>query len=284
LGSYPALDVTLGESVTSDLEDRLLGTLDDFSPLAVQEREAGDGWRIFFSTPTERDGAARALREEPDLALRIASIDVPDEDWARRSQASLTAIRIGRLIVAPPWDNPRTNAAATLTAESGDLVIEIDPSMGFGTGHHATTRLCLGLLQRQRLREARVLDIGTGSGVLAIAASLLGANEVLAIDHDADALQNARDNIDRNHARVLVRHVDLEAIENDRFDLVIANLTAAAITRHAHTLSALVQPGGVLILSGFSPDDVRDVAEALGVEPIENAIEGDWAAMLVERG
>jgi ribosomal protein L11 methyltransferase len=286
LDSYPALDVIMDRgSITSDLEDQLLCTIDEFSPLAIQEREAGDGWRVFFPTPVERDRAARALREGQRLDLRnVEPIDVPDGDWARRSQAALTAVRIGRLIVAPPWDHPLTSLSPTLAAQAGELVIEIDPSMGFGTGHHATTRLCLALLQRQHLGQARIIDVGTGSGVLAIAASLLGATEVVAIDHDADALENARENIERNHAHVVVRQVDLGSLEGGQFDLAIANLTSAVIVRHARALAGLVRAGGALILSGFSPDDAREVAEAFGVEPAEMMVEGEWAAVLVRVG
>ena len=114
--------------------------------------------------------------------------------------------------------------------------------MGFGTGHHATTRLCLALLQRQRLESTRVVDVGTGSGVLAIASSLLGAGEVVAIDHDADALTNARLNIERNHTRIELCQVDLGALESERFDVVLANLTSAVIIRHAGALARLVRP------------------------------------------
>jgi ribosomal protein L11 methyltransferase len=283
LDSSPALDVTVERnSGASDLEDRLLAALDAFSPLAIQDRETGDGWRVYFTTPNERDRAAQALQDELGSELQdIASIDVPDEDWARRSQAALTAVRIGRLIVAPPWDHPHRSAAPTLPARPGEIAIEIDPSMGFGTGHHATTRLCLALLQQQHLENASVVDVGTGSGVLAIAASLLGAIEVVAIDHDADALANARENIERNQATVTLRHVDLGSLESGQFDLALANLTSAVILRYSRALARLVKPGGAIILSGFSPDDVREVAEAFGVEPAEMTVEGEWAAMLV---
>jgi ribosomal protein L11 methyltransferase len=286
LDRSPALDVTVERnSGASDLEDRLLAALDAFSPLAIQDRETGDGWRVYFTTPNERDRAAQALQDELGSELQdIASIDVPDEDWARRSQAALTAVRIGRLIVAPPWDHPHRSAAPTLPARPGEIVIEIDPSMGFGTGHHATTRLCLALLQQQHLENASVVDVGTGSGVLAIAASLLGAIEVVAIDHDADALANARENIKRNQATVTLRQVDLSSLESGQFDLALANLTSAVILRYSRALARLVKPGGAIILSGFSPGDVREVAEAFGIEPAEMTVEGEWAAMLVRVG
>jgi len=285
--TYPALDLTVSSEHLHalDFEDRLYAVLDSLSPIAIQEDDSGDRWRVFFSSSVDRHQALLSLRDELGAELdRIEPVDVPDEDWARRSQAALTAVRIGRLIVAPPWDRPEATVSTSLTAGAGDIVIEIDPSMGFGTGHHATTRLCLTLLQQQSLTNARVIDVGSGSGVLAIAASLLGAAAVVAIDHDPDALANARENVRRNHVRVDIREADLQSLGAGRFDLVLANLTAAVIVRHRDALSRLLAPGGLMILSGFSADDAGDVAGAFAVEPLETVVEGDWAAMLLQRG
>src|SRR5439155_10005917 len=142
---------------------------------------------------------------------------VADEDWARRSQADLRAIDVGGLIVAPPWDSRHSKP-----------VIVIEPSMGFGTGHHATTRLCLRLMQRRELRGARVIDVGTGSGVLALAAWKLGASDVVAVDNDPDALDNARANIARNGGAAAIDVVcdDLNALKLQAADVIVANLTA----------------------------------------------------------
>jgi ribosomal protein L11 methyltransferase len=202
---------------------------------------------------------------------------VPDEDWARRSQESLRAIEAGGLVVAPPWDVPRAGAAP---------VIIIEPSTGFGTGHHATTRLCLVLLQQLDLRGARVLDIGTGSGVLALAAWKLGASDVVAVDHDADALDNARDNIARNGAAASIDVVrdDLGALRIQRADVVLANLTGAVLVRHAADLTGLATDGGYLILSGFAPSDVPVIHRAFsGLSVIETKSEDHWAALTLRR-
>ena len=119
-----------------------------------------DQWRVFFHDASDRDAALTRLREQ--LAeLRFDPFDAADENWAARSQESLRAVKVGRIIVAPPWDTP--------------ITLVIRPSMGFGTGHHATTRLCLAALQQISLDRCTVLDVGAGSAVLAIAASLLGA-------------------------------------------------------------------------------------------------------------
>src|SRR5262249_49339994 len=158
----------------SPLLDRLYALLDDFEPLGVVELDAGI--RVFFRNRQQRDAARHAIAEH--AGLDCVPVEVDDEDWARRSQQNLRAVEVGGLIVAPPWD-----------ASTGSLpVITIEPSTGFGTGHHATTRLCLRLMQQLDLRGSRVLDIGTGSGVLALAAWKLGAADIVAIDNDRDAL------------------------------------------------------------------------------------------------
>ncbi len=199
MAEYPALEITFRDSSDPFLRDRLYAQLDDFAPIAIHEDDAADRWRVFFGSASSRDAARAALASQ--ASVQASPIDVADEDWARRSQENLKAIEAGGLIIAPPWDVPRPGNKTGSAGHAADLpVIVIEPSTGFGTGHHATTRLCLQLLQRLEVRGARVLDIGTGSGVLALAAWKLGAADVVAIDNDPDALDNARANIARNGA------------------------------------------------------------------------------------
>ena len=284
---YPALDLRFSPGPgAGTLQDMLYAELDAFEPVAIHEHESGDGWRVFFPTSAQRDGARRALASEFENALELQAIDVDDEDWARRSQAALTAVRAGRLVIAPPWDVPpgiRDPGSGTRSDPASriphpDIVIVIDPSTGFGTGHHATTRLCLELLQELDVRGKRVVDVGTGSGVLAIAASKLGAREVIAIDHDADALRNARENVERNGTAVELLESDLSRISVAPADIVLANLTGAVLQRYADSLKRLVIRGGVLIVSGFSSGDLDDVARALNASQLEPAQQDGWAA------
>lgn len=274
---YPALDLRFSPGPgAGSLQDFLYAELDTYEPVAIQEHESGDGWRVFFRTHGQRDAARVALRAEfHNALLDLSPIDVADDDWARRSQADLTAVRVGRIIVAPPWD---VRAPGPPGTRAPDIVIVIEPSMGFGTGHHATTRLCLELLQGLDLTGRRVIDVGTGSGVLAIAAARLGAASVLALDNDPDALVNARENVARNGAAIDVREADIAALDAPPGDVVLANLTAAVLQRSARALASLVSPGGTLIVSGFGPDESPAVSSALGREPIRQVRDGEWVA------
>ena len=252
--TWPALDVR-------HVPEFLEAALTDYQVSAINEGD--ESWRIFFHSADERDRAASGLRAEFE-GVDVEPVDVPDEDWAARSQASLGAIHIGRIIVAPPWDAPTT--------------IVVQPSMGFGTGHHATTRLCLAALQHIEMRGMTVIDVGTGSGVLAIAASLLGAANVIAIDDDADAVSAARENLMLNRrARVTLRVGDLRQMESANADLVLANLTGGLLVAAADRLKRLTDSGGRLILSGFMASEERDVLAAFAPLAVEHrAQEEEW--------
>ena len=289
MASYPALALRFRSGVKAGLRDDLLhAALDDCEPLAIEEDENDAGWLVYFRDEALRDAAAESV--SPFLGqylTSLATLDVPDEDWARRSQADLKAVAVGRLIIAPPWDLPGDHAlvpaagARAAGATDARVLIVIEPSMGFGTGHHQTTRLCLALLQRMDTAGRRVIDVGTGSGVLAIAAWALGASSVVAMDSDADALLNARENIARNGAAagIEVVRADLSSFAAPPADIVTANLTAAVLARHAGRLRQLVKPGGALIVSGFSPDELAAVLSSLGVaEASDRAVENEWTA------
>src|SRR6185436_1988873 len=162
--------------------------------------EEGDGQvRLFFATAAERTRGEELLRGL--ASLRVLSLDVSDEDWAARSQQGLGPVVVGRIVVVSTSGVENTTSPVDPRGRGeAPIQISILPSMGFGTGHHASTRRCLSLLQRVPLDGARVLDAGTGSGVLAIAAWKLGAREVLAVDADPDALSAAAENLERNGA------------------------------------------------------------------------------------
>ncbi|HEX5214142.1 MAG TPA: 50S ribosomal protein L11 methyltransferase [Vicinamibacterales bacterium] len=273
--TFPGLLVDWPAPPDDDALGRAIAAIDDVHPTAIDDRDAG--LRAFFSSSTDRDTAARLLRAH-DPSLTIVAVDVPDEAWAERSQASIGAVRVGRIVVAPPWIPRPPDDAETIW-------IPILPSMGFGTGHHASTRLCLALLQDFDVRGKSALDIGTGSGVLAIAAWCLGSPRVLAIDYDDDALASARENVALNHAEEAVdlRALDLErAPASVQFDVVLANITGAMLRKHAVAIAGLVARHGSAILSGFQTDEADDVARTFadaGLAETARREEETWVAL-----
>ena len=273
--TWPVL--VLRAKTVDDSEELVSGVLADFSPVAIQdlaERPLPPGglwdptfppipdppptplhWNICFNDPDERDLAAAAIHAAlPDLA--IEHVDLPDEDWAARSQRSLVAVRAGRFIIAPPWDLPADDVDAT--------VIVIEPSMGFGTGHHATTRMCLRLLSEIDVSDLTVLDLGTGSGVLSMAAALSGARSVIGLDVDQDAINSAESSARLNTLpdTITFKVGDFRTDPPPPADVVLANLTGGMLIASAYAIGALVRPQGTLIISGFDGTEVRDVLAA----------------------
>jgi ribosomal protein L11 methyltransferase len=292
--TWPALEI---QQADPQLRDLIEAFLLDFGLDAIDDN-IPELSLMFFHDARDRDRAAGALRERfPTLSVSV--VDVPDQDWAARSQASLHAIEVGNIIVAPPWDVPsaeyRDSGFGTRDSGSGireakPIVIVIQPSMGFGTGHHATTRLCLAALQQIDLSGLRVIDIGTGSGVLAIAASRLGADAVVAIDDDEDAVAAARENLPLNpDARVTLAVMDLripnpESRIPEQFDLVIANLTGGLLVASADRLKSFAASGGRLVLSGFMDREERDVLRAFDACALESrAQEDEWVCAVFRR-
>jgi ribosomal protein L11 methyltransferase len=267
LANYPALDVRAA------VDDLLYAALDDHSPTAIEER--AHGVRVFFATTQARDTAAAAIGQR----FAVSPIEVPDEDWARRSQENLPPIVVGRIriVSSRPAPNP---------PDPDVITIAITPSMGFGTGHHATTRLCLELLQMLDVRGKSVLDVGTGSGVLAIAAARLGAARAIGIDVDPDAIRSARENLALNPEATHVSFdvADLRGASLPPSDIVVANLTGAMLVRTAPSLLRLTAPGGTLVVSGLLKDERDDVRRAMA--PMETDWEKDedeWAAIAVKK-
>jgi len=290
LKTYPAVDVQSGAA------DLVLARVDDFGPTAVEER--GDFLRIFFSTAAGRDEALNALE------ATATAVDVPDEDWARRSQEGLSPVTVGRITIVPNRESIPANPKSRIPNPDSEVptpasripnpdsqiptpfTIVIAPSMGFGTGHHATTRLCLAALQEVDLTDAFVLDVGTGSGVLAIAADRLGARRALGIDFDPDAIQSARENLELNPdvGRVELEVADLTSRELPRADVVTVNLTGALLARSAASLLGAVRPGGTLVLSGLLTHERDEVLRAFAPAVVMWEREEDgWVGLILRR-
>ena len=224
---------------------------------------------------------AFGLRPIGELRTRI----VRETDWADAWKAYFPVMRIGRrLVIRPTWRRHRR--------APGDVVLALDPGMAFGTGLHPTTRLCLvgveGLADRGTLADARVLDVGCGSGILAIAALKLGAAKALGVDTDPIAVEATSANARRNALarRVRVRAGSLPSGE-PAFDVVLANLIAGVLVPLAAALRDELRPGGWLLASGIFVDregEVREAFEAVGLRITGRSAEGEWVALEAVRG
>jgi len=204
--------------------------------------------------------------------------ELTEEDWAHAWKKHYHVLRIGqRIVIKPPWQeyNPCLD----------DVVIELDPGMAFGTGLHPTTRMCLQALEEHLKPGDTVLDLGTGSGILAIAAAKLGAGSVLALDNDPLAVRTALANAKSNEVQnvVTVEHGSLDKAAGE-FDLVLVNILARVIIELADQgLADRVRPTGLMILAGIIGEQEAEVVAALrehGMGTIERRQEKDWVTLV----
>ena len=218
------------------------------------------------------------------LGLEIRQ--VAEEDWAEAWKAHFKPLKLtSRLVIRPPWEE--------YTAQPGEMVITIYPGMAFGTGRHSSTRLCLQALEQvwdQGLPAStdpwQVLDVGTGTGILALAAAYLGA-EVVAIDLDPEAVAAALENVRLNNLmdRVWVEGTPLNSLRQ-RFALILANITAPDLLQLAEALTARLVHEGILIISGFLTDDVESLKtryQSLGLHQVGFLTHEDWGALIFRR-
>ena len=218
---------------------------------------------------------AEAFLDMGSLALDMQN--VADEDWSENWKKYYKPFRIGsHLVVKPTWE--------PYTPQPEDLVIELDPGMAFGTGTHETTNMCMQLLERYYQDGMRVMDVGTGSGILAIAAARLGADNVLAIDIDPDAVKVAKENVALNGVSDAVRVVvgDLCKSEAMPCKLAVANIVADAICMLAGPLTRHLEKDGLLICSGIIREreqDVLNAAKEAGYTVKDRIEKGEWVAL-----
>lgn len=224
------------------------------------------------------EGALLRLREAVGRTITLRR-RVAEEDWAHAWKQYFKPQRIGeRLVVKPSWE--------PFVPGPDDVILELDPGMAFGTGLHATTRLCLRALETHLRPGMTVADVGTGSGILAVAAAKLGAAFVTATDNDPLAVGIARENAARNGVSSLVAVAEAQDPPAGPFDIVLANILPDVILGMADALAASVAPGGWLIASGIihaRAADVRDGLSARGMAVVETPEEGDWVAVLARR-
>jgi ribosomal protein L11 methyltransferase len=205
-----------------------------------------------------------------ELAVR----QVEDEDWLEAWKATVTPIRAGAFLVHPTWSDARPD---------GVIPIALDPGMAFGTGLHPTTQQCLEALSTLRLDGTRVLDVGTGSGILAIAAAKRGAREIVAVDTDRLAVTTAQENAERNGVTVDARPGSAADVDGS-FDVVVANLVGPVLVRIAAHLRARVRPAGSLVAAGITTQaepDVQAAFAAQGLGVVGRDERADWVRLIL---
>ncbi len=211
---------------------------------------------------------------------------ITEEDWSAAWKKFFTVFQITpHLIIKPSWEDAGEQAGTA-------CIIEMDPGLAFGTGHHASTQLALLLLEevffRGTEKPERVLDVGTGTGILAMACGLFGAGAVLALDNDPDAVAAAVQNIRRNNLadRVNASTRDLAEVAA-AFDLVAANITHDILAHNAEILARCVNQGGFLVLSGILKGEQETSMEKifgrLGLQPVKRLARDEWAALLLQK-
>lgn len=269
--------------------DYLSEEIADFADRAAEEVTI----TLYF--PDDEEGSLRLSEAEALLAglkedVRCEAVLTGDDsEWLYKWQEFFKPARIGeRIVVKPGWEE--------YDPEPGDLVIEMDPGMAFGSGLHETTSLCIRALEKYipQLRKSRrpegikVLDVGTGTGILAIAAALLGADDCLGIDIDGEAVRVASENVENNGlaGTIAIAEGDLtEGVEYDA-DIIVANLMADLVIRLTPAAAVHLKPGGIYITSGILDikEDVcvQAIREA-GFEILEVMQDGEWRAVAAKR-
>jgi ribosomal protein L11 methyltransferase len=266
--------------VPREAEEAAADILRRFAPRGVAIEAAGKHVVVKAWLPDGDDIARqrRAVRRAlAPLPATVRTRWLREEDWAEAWKAFFPVLRVSRrLVICPAWRSYR--------ARRGEAVIRIDPGMAFGTGQHPTTLMCLRALEETVQPGADVLDLGTGSGILALAAARLGAASVLALDTDPLAVRAARENVRLNGLEAIVRVEEgtLQAGVGP-FDVVVANISAPVIVELTRAMATALKPGGVLIAGGFSEVRAAEVAAALtaaGLAVERTLSDGEWRTLV----
>ena len=236
------------------------------------------------------DSAAPKSQGEIDLRIRLISLtsnsigplkisEIEEEDWEDAWKKNFNVLRVGKnIIIRPTWKK--------FIPQKTDIVINLDPGMAFGTGHHQTTRMCMVALEKFMSRGMNVLDVGSGSGILSITAAKLGAAAVHAIDIDSVAEKVASENTIINNVQHIIHiysgTLETSTIADAFFDLIVANISAKVISGLSDSFSNKLLPNGRLIVSGILTKDVAQIKNKLTQKnfALENTLtDGDWALL-----
>ena len=221
--------------------------------------------------------ATKALENDALVSQQVILDQVEDQDWQANFQQQFTAMQFGPLWIYPSWeDNPAPNG----------ISLQLDPGLAFGTGHHATTSLCLSWLGNHSIQNQTVIDFGCGSGILALAASRLGAKHVYAVDIDPQAVTATHNNIDRNQLSGKDFSVgSIDCLEGVTTDIIIANILAAPLLELRDTFIQYLKINGTLVVSGILETQTDLIVEHYSQQFLCKQIhqQQEWACISFER-
>ena len=266
---------------------------EEISQKAAEAEAGADAITITLYFEDNEEGRTR-LSEAEKLLSGIEGVSFrtketgDDSEWLYKWQEHFKPSKVGeRIVVKPGWED--------YEAADGELVIEMDPGMAFGSGLHETTSMCIKAFEKDlggaydpSRYPIKVLDVGTGTGILAMAAVLLGADEALGIDIDDEAVRVSNENIVKNglEGRISIRHGNLMDGINYDPDIIVANLMADLVVMLSPAAAAQLRPGGVYITSGIldiKEDIVKKAIEDAGFDIIEVLADGEWRAITAIR-
>ncbi len=220
----------------------------------------------------------RLVEEKMLFKFSVEEFYIEDKNWNEEWEKSVNVIEVSdRLVIKPSFRN--------YTAKPGQIIITIDPKMSFGTGEHQTTKLVLQLLEKYVKKEMKMLDVGSGTGVLAIAAVKLGVSSAVAVDNDEWCFGNAIENCEVNSAaaQIEVKLGEIKNVQGNNFDLITANIQKNILLDIASEIKEKLKPGGILILSGLLFSDENDIMikySSLGFQFVEKKSLDEWIAMV----
>jgi ribosomal protein L11 methyltransferase len=269
--------------ISDRFKDPLIRRLSEAGSLGVVENDAGIIAYFLDTVPAQaiehEIHIIKALLEKSgqDSGLVFEHSVLPDADWNESWKKGFTPLDVGETFtILPPWEERR----------QGRINLVIDPGMAFGTGHHETTRSCLVLMEKYapRIKRDRFLDVGTGTGLLAIAAAKLGFKQVLGVDTDPLAIEAAKMNCELNDAgAVVVREGDISVAEGT-YDVIAANLFSGLLIKLTPEIASRLKPGGIAILSGMllgQEDEVITEMSKAGLRRIEKLVDGKWTSLVM---
>jgi len=222
-----------------------------------------DGIIIYFSTHRWSDEVKLSIVEYirhlvPGFGIKNIRVKaISDQDWNADWKKHFKPIKVtDTIVIRPPWEKYHS--------PQGELVITINPQMAFGTGHHESTKLAIIEMEKSVKPGIQVLDVGTGSGILAIISEKLGAESVLGIDNDMDAIKNANENAAMNHTRGSIHfgYAELEQVTPSDYDVVLANINRNVLLNYATLFPDFIKQNGLLILSGILRSDEMKIVQA----------------------